>query len=193
METKINRQTNPGSDARCVENADYRCMTTTDYLINGLFVLIVLRQAREHRLDLRALLGPLAAVFFVAQLYVRTVPTSGNDLPFILALASLGIVLGAVCGFATHVRVADGIALARVGWVAAALLIAGIGSRMVFAFSVTHGAAPAVRAFSIAHHIGASAWPTALVAMAICEVTARLLIVHIRGHRAPGPFYRLSW
>ena len=184
LRRKINLQINPRSDAGTAEKADHLGMTTTDYLINGLFVLLVLRQARERRLDLRGLLGPLAAVFFVGQLYIHTLPSYGNDLAFIFALASLGIMLGVLCGLATHVRAADGLAFARVGWLAAALLIVGIASRMVFAFALSHGAEPAVRTFSIAHHISAAAWPVALVSMAICEVTARLLVVEVRGRRA---------
>ena len=41
-------------------------------------------------------------------------------------------------------------AAARVGWLAAALLIAGIGSRMVFAFAVSHGLCSDLASFSIA-------------------------------------------
>jgi hypothetical protein len=63
------------------------------------------------------------------------------------------------------------------------LLIAGICARTVFVFAVHHGAEPAIRSFSIAHHIGAAAWPVALVSMALCEVTARLVIVQLRGRR----------
>lgn len=159
-------------------------MTTTDYLINGLFVLVVLRQARERQLDRRSLIVPLVLVFFVAQRYVHSIPTSGNDLVLVAALASVGLTLGIACGLATHVRIrVDGVALARVGWLAGGLLVAGICARMVFAFAVSHGAEPAVRSFSITHQIGAAAWPVALVAMAVCEVTARLAIVQLRGRR----------
>jgi len=159
-------------------------MTTSDYLINAAFVLVVVRQAQERRLDRRAFVVPLVAVFFVAQQYVHTIPTAGNDLAFILLLAALGLTLGILCGVATHVRPgADGVALARVGWVAGVLLLFGICSRMVFAFALDHGAGPSVRGFSIAHHIGAAAWPVALVSMAVCEVTARLVLVHLRARR----------
>jgi hypothetical protein len=163
---------------------DDRRMTTTDYIVNAAFVLLVARQARERRLDRRSILAPLALVFLVAQRYLHSVPTAGNDLVLIAALASLGLGLGLVSGFATRVRLAsDGSAVARVGWLAGALLVAGICARMVFAFAVTHGAEPAVRSFSIDHHIGAAAWPAALVLMAVCEVTARLVTVHVRGRR----------
>jgi hypothetical protein len=159
-------------------------MTTTDYLINAVFVFVVLRQARERQLDVRSLVVPLVVVFFVARLYVHSIPTAGNDLVLVGLLASVGLALGVLGGFATHVRLgSDGVALARVGWVAGALLIAGICARMVFVFAVNNGAEPAIRSFSIAHHIGAAAWPMALVSMALCEVTVRVLTVQLRGRR----------
>jgi len=46
-----------------------------------------------------------------------------------------------------------------------------------------HGAGPAIRDFSIVHHISAAAWSLALVSMALCEVTARLVIVQVRGQQ----------
>lgn len=158
-------------------------MTTTDYLVNAAFVLVVLRQARERQLDLRGLIVPLVVVFLVAQRYVHSIPTSGSDLVLVGLLASAGLTFGLVSGFATHVRVADGGVFVRVGWIAGILLVAGICSRMVFAFAVTHGARPAIRDFSIAHHIGAPAWPLALVSMALLEVTARIVTVQVRATR----------
>jgi hypothetical protein len=156
-------------------------MTTSDYLINAVFVLVVLRQARERRLDVRSFVVPLVVVLFVAHQYVHSLPTAGNDLVLIALLTTVGLSLGLLCGFATHVRIGDGVALARVGWLAGSLLVVGICSRMAFAFALGHGAEPAVRGFSIAHHIGAAAWPVALVSMALCEVTARLVVVQMRG------------
>jgi hypothetical protein len=157
-------------------------MTTTDYLINAGFIFMVCLQARERRLDRRALVIPLVLVFVVAQQYLHTIPTSGDDLGLIGLLAGAGVSLGLLSGFATHVRPgSDGFALARVGWVAGGLLVAGISSRVVFAFVVTHGAEPAIRSFSMAHQISATAWPAALVSMAICEVTVRVVTVFLRG------------
>jgi hypothetical protein len=158
-------------------------MTTSDYLINALFVFVVLRQARERRLDLRAFVAPMLVVLFVAHIYVHTLPTAGNDLVLVGALALVGLTLGLASGFATRVRAGDGAAFARVGWVAAALLLVGICARMAFVFALSHGADSAVRAFSITHHIGAAAWPVALVAMALLEVTTRLVTIQVRGRR----------
>src|SRR5579863_6185659 len=104
-------------------------MTTTDYLINAGFVVMVCLQARERRLERKALVLPLVLVFFVAQQYLHTIPTTGNDLVLIGLLAGTGVELGLLSGFATIVRHgSDGFALARVGWIAGGLLIAGISS-----------------------------------------------------------------
>jgi hypothetical protein len=159
-------------------------MTTTDYLINAVFVFVVLRQARERQLDVRSFVVPMIVVFYVARLYEHSIPTAGNDLELVALLSAVGLTLGVLGGFATHVRAdSDGFTFARVGWVAGALLIAGISARTLFVFALHHGAEPAIRSFSVAHHIGAAAWPLALVAMALFEVAARLVIVQLRGHR----------
>jgi hypothetical protein len=162
-------------------------MTFTDYLINAVFVLIVARQARERELDRRSIVVPLAILFFVAQMYLHSIPTSGNDLVLIVALSAVGLALGTASGFATHVRAGEnGLPVARVGWLAGALLLAGICSRMVFVFAVNNGLRPDVVSFSAAAHISAAAWPAALVLMAILEVTTRIAIVQLRGRQAQG-------
>jgi hypothetical protein len=159
-------------------------MTTSEYLLNAAFVLLVLRQARERELDRRSVIIPLLLMSFVGTRYLQTVPTAGNDLVLITALATVGLMLGVAGGLATHVRAgAGGVTLARVGWIAGGLLVFGIGARMAFAFAVGHGFEPAVRSFSVAHQIGKTAWPVALVLMALIEVGSRIAVVQIRRRR----------
>jgi len=159
-------------------------MTTSEYLLNAAFVLLVLRQAKERELDRRSVTVPLILMLFVGAQYLHTLPTAGNDLLLIVGLALTGLALGVAGGFATHVRAGDsGRALARVGWIACGLLVLGIGSRMAFAFAISHGFEPAVRSFSITHQIGAPAWPVAFVLMALVEVGARIAVVQVRGRR----------
>jgi hypothetical protein len=103
----------------------------------------------------------------------------------IAALGSVGVALGLASGFATYIRAGEnGLAVARVGRVAGALLIAGICSRMAFAFALSHGGRHAIAGFSYAHQIGAAAWPVALVLMALLEVSVRIAIVQLRGRHA---------
>jgi len=184
VEAGINPRFNPRADDEWCSPAHHGRMTATDYLINAAFLLLVFRQARERTLDRRSLLIPLVLIASVAQMYVHSIPTAGNDLALIGALAIVGLTFGVISGFATHVRAGEhGFAVARVGWLAGSLLVAGISSRMVFAFAVSHGARHAVAGFSVAHQIGAAAWPVALVSMAILEVSARVVIIHLRGRQ----------
>ncbi len=193
VEGEINPRFNPCSDDSTPRSGDYGVMTTTDYLINAVFVFVVLRQARERKVDARSFLVPMAVVLYVGHLYVHSIPNAGNDLILVGLLSSVGLTLGLLGGFATHIRISaeEGGALAGVGWIAGALLIAGISSRLVFVYAVHHGAYHAVSAFSIANHVGAVAWPVALVSMALVEVSARLVTVQLRARRltvsqAPG-------
>ncbi|HUZ15106.1 MAG TPA: hypothetical protein VMU72_02880 [Gaiellaceae bacterium] len=159
-------------------------MTTSEYLLNAAFVLLVLRQAKERELDRRSVTVPLMLMLFVGAQYLHTLPTAGNDLLLIAGLALAGLTLGVAGGFATRVRAGErGVALARVGWIAGGLLVLGIGARMAFAFAIGHGLEPTVRSFSISHQIGAAAWPVAFVLMALIEVGSRIAVVQVRGRR----------
>ena len=155
------------------------------YLINALLVLLVVRQIREQQLDLRALAVPVLAVGAAAVMFLHSVPGGGSDIALDLLCLSAGAALGAVGGLATHLRAgADGRPLGRAGVLAASMWIAGVGARMIFYFAATHGAGPAIAAFSVAHHItGPGAWTAALVMMALADVTARLAVVYLRGRR----------
>jgi hypothetical protein len=50
------------------------------YLINALLVLLVLRQIREHQLDLRALAVLVLAVAAAAVMFLHSVPYGGSDI-----------------------------------------------------------------------------------------------------------------
>jgi len=159
-------------------------MTTSEYLLNAAFVLLVLRQAKERELDRRSVTVPLILMLFVGVQYLHTFPTAGNDVLLIAGLALAGLTLGVAGGFATQVRAGErGVALARVGWIAGGLLVLGIGARMAFAFAIGHGLEPTVRSFSISHQIGVAAWPVAFVLMALIEVGSRIAVVQVRGRR----------
>jgi len=168
---------------------------TTMYVINAVLVLMVIRQIREHRLDLRSLAGPVLAVGAAAVLFLHSVPGGGNDIILELACVAAGATMGAVAGLTTKLRRSPasldpaappkaGRALGRAGWLAASLWIAGVGARMVFAIAATNGAGPAIARFSIAHQItGSAAWVAALIMMALADVLTRLVVIYVRGRR----------
>ena len=155
------------------------------YLINALLVLLVVRQIREHQLDARALAITVLAVAAAAVMFLHAVPGGGSDITLDLLCVSAGAAMGAIGGLATRLRLgADGRPLGRAGILAAGMWIAGVGARMVFYFAATHGAGPAIAAFSISHHLtGPAAWTAALVMMALADVLTRLVVVYLRGRR----------
>ena len=159
--------------------------TATMYVINAILVLMVIRQIREHPLDLRSLAGPVLAVGAAAVLFLRSVPLGGNDILLYTACVAAGATMGALAGLTTHLR-RDGAgrALARAGWLAAGLWITGVGARMAFAIAASNGAGPAIARFSIAHQIeGKTAWVAALIMMALADVLTRLIVIYVRGRR----------
>jgi hypothetical protein len=161
-------------------------MNATDYLINAILVLLVLRQVRETRLTWQILLLPVLIVIGAACYYLRSVPTAGNDLLLGVTLAAAGATLGGLCALFTHLRRdADGTPLSRAGWVAAILWVVGIGARMGFAYAAGHGAGPAVERFSVGHSISVDAWVAALFLMALAEVVTRLAVLWARSRRLP--------
>jgi hypothetical protein len=159
--------------------------TTSAYIINAILVLLVVRQVREHRMDLRGLAGPVLAVGAAALFFLRSVPTGGNDLLLELACVTAGAVMGCLSGVFTHLRRGrDGRVLGHAGWVSGSLWVAGVGARMAFVFAATHGLGPAIGRFSAVHHItSAQAWTAALVTMALADVLARLTVLFARSRR----------
>ncbi|WP_329463819.1 hypothetical protein [Streptomyces sp. NBC_01431] len=157
-------------------------MTTTDWITDIALVLVVFRQLREGRLDLKTFLIPLGIVAFVAQSYLSSIPTAGNDLVLIGALMAAGAALGIAGGVFTRIRVAGEHLLIKAGVASAALWVLGMGARMGFQVWVDHGGADHVARFSMTHHITTDqAWVAAFVLMALTEVVTRLATIFIRG------------
>ncbi|MFI9103864.1 hypothetical protein ACIGXA_25435 [Streptomyces fildesensis] len=156
-------------------------MTTTEWITDIALILVVFRQLREGRLDLRSFLIPLGIVSFVAYTYLDTIPTAGNDLVLIGALMGAGAVLGIAGGVYTRIRSAGGHLLIKAGVVSAVLWVLGMGARMGFQLWVSHGGSDDVARFSITHHITSDqAWVAAFVLMALTEVVTRLATIFVR-------------
>ncbi|MCX5387902.1 hypothetical protein [Streptomyces sp. NBC_00083] len=156
-------------------------MTTTDWLTDIALVLVVFRQLREGKLDLKTFLIPLGIVAFVAQSYLTSIPTAGNDLVLIGVLVAAGAALGIAGGIYTRIRVSGEHLLIKAGVVSAVLWVLGMGARMGFQVWVDHGGAHTVAQFSVAHDITTQdAWVAAFVLMAVTEVVTRVATIFIR-------------
>ena len=157
----------------------------TTYLVSASLILLVIRQIREHPLDVRSLATPVLAVGAAAVMFLHSVPVGGSDLVLEAACVLAGAAMGAIGGLATRLRLgADGRPLGRAGVLAASMWIGGVGARLAFAIAAGNGAGPAIARFSIAHQITVSAaWIAALVMMALADVLTRLAVIYLRGRR----------
>ena len=163
-------------------------MTFTDYLLDSVLILLVVKQIRESRLDRRAILLPLGILGFVAHSYLGSFPTAGNDVALAVLLTGVGVTLGVGSALATRVRSDGGrYPLVKAGWISAGLWVLGMGSRMAFSIWANNGGGATLAHFSEQHSISSgSAWTTALVMMAIGEVASRVSVLYFRGRVATG-------
>ncbi len=157
-------------------------MTTTDCILDTALVLLVLIQIPERRLTTKALVRPMVILAIAVANYFHGIPTAGNDLVLIGAVALIGLLIGVASGQAVLMRRGeDGEVLARSGWASGFFWVLGMGSRFAFAVWISHGGAATVGQFSAQHSItSAEAWTVALLAMAVLEVTGRTLVMAAR-------------
>jgi hypothetical protein len=160
-------------------------MTGTDWIIDIALILIVFRQLREARLSIGTIVLPVALMGWAAHTYLHNVPTAGNDLVLIAALAGVGVVFGIFGGLLTRVRYRAGKVYIKATAGAAALWVVSMGFRMAFAVWSSYGSGIShISSFSVAHHItSGQAWAAALIFMAFGEVIFRLGIIIVRGLR----------
>ena len=160
-------------------------MTFSDYLLDTVLVLLVVRQIREARLDRRAILLPLVIVAVVANSYLKTIPTSGNNVYLVGGLTLVGITFGTLSALNTRVRSDGGrYPLVKANATAAGIWIFSMSARFAFAIWASHSSGGhTLYRFSVEHHLDRNVWTAALVLMALGEVVTRTGLLAYRGYR----------
>jgi hypothetical protein len=163
-------------------------MSTFDYVIDSALVLLVLLQIRERALTTRTLVRPLVIVAVAAVHYLHGIPTAGNDLVLVGALALAGGLIGVASGQTVFLRRDErGAVLARAGWASACFWVLGMGSRFAFVLWLTHSGTSTIADFSARHSITSQeVWTVALLAMAVFEVAGRTLVLVGRRRQLQG-------
>jgi hypothetical protein len=160
-------------------------MHTTDYIIDSVLVLLVVWQIKERPLTFHQLLRPVVIVGIFVALYLKGIPTAGNDLVLVVALSLLGGAIGVASGLTVRMRKnADGLVTGQATWGSAVFWVLGMGSRFAFLIWLNNGGFHTVAQFSAHHSITSSeAWTAALLGMAVFEVLGRTLAQAIRWQR----------
>ena len=168
-------------------------MSTSQYLLNAALLAFVLWANLGTRAVSRARFTlPLLLVAVAAPVFLRAVPTAGHDLGLELAGVALGAVLGLVAAALVRVhRDASGRLVMRAGAAYAALWVAVIGGRCVFAYGAEHWFPAAIGRFSMTHQItGADAWTAAFILLSLSMVLTRVAgsgVLIARAARRPAP------
>lgn len=162
-------------------------MSSAQYALNvGLLVYILASNLGTHRLSRGRLSLPVALVGVAAWLFLRDVPTLGNDVQLELVGAGAGALLGVIAGLLVKVRRdGTGAVVMSAGSAYAVLWVAVIGGRIAFAYGAEHWFPTAIGRFSMDHQItGADAWTAAFVLMALMMVLVRVTVTAARAWTA---------
>jgi hypothetical protein len=167
-------------------------MNTTQYLLNaGLLAFVLWANLGTRAVNRARFTLPLLLVAVAVAVFLRNVPTIGNDVQLELAGVGVGAVLGLVAAALVRVeRDGRGRLVMRAGVAYAALWIAVIGGRCVFAYGADHWFGRAIGGFSMRHSItGADAWTAAFILMALAMVVVRVAatgLITARAARRPA-------
>src|SRR3954465_1080700 len=158
-------------------------MSTTDYVVDILLIVVIFRQLRERPYTLRTAILPIGIMVWAGFHYLHGFDIASNDLVLITLLALSGLALGAASGATTFMWLDErsGV-LGRVGFYACLTWIVGMGFRFAFAlYASSSGGGREIANLSRNHDItGGQAWTTALVMMAFAEVISRVVILQVR-------------
>lgn len=164
-------------------------MTTGELLLNiGVLVFVLVSGLGIRPLTSRRFALPIALVVIVGFVFLPSAPIGGNDLDLDVVLGAAGVILGGLAGALMMVRrrASDGGGMTIAGLGYAALWIAVIGARILFAYGSSHWFAPEIDTFSRQHAItGTSAWTAGFVVMAMAMVASRVAVTGLKAAHIP--------
>jgi hypothetical protein len=165
-------------------------MSTAQWILNfSLLAWVLGRNLGTHRVTRSTFLVPLLLVIAAGGWLLRDLPTAGHDIGLELVGIAAGLVLGTVAALLARMHRRQGDLVTSAGLAFAAVWVAAIGGRMLFAQWATHSGARTIGEFSMRHQItGADAWTAAFVLMALTMVAVRVVVVTLQlaRHRSPA-------
>lgn len=153
-------------------------MSLAQYALNlGLLGFVLLSNLGTHAVTRRRLVLPVVLVAVAAVVFLRDVPTAGNDAHLELIGLAVGLALGVMAGLLVSVRRTATGPVMVAGAAYAVLWTVVILGRMAFAYGADHWFTRWIGTFSYQHRItGADAWTTAFILMALAMVLTRVVV-----------------
>lgn len=161
-------------------------MTTSEYILNfALLAYVLYSNLGTHQLTRSRIVRPVLIAAGVGYGFRSDFPTAGHDVQLEIAGLLSGAVLGVAAALLVRVsRTSDRSVATTAGAAFAAVWVAAIGGRMLFAYGADHWFTGWVVNFSRAHEItGSAAWAGAFVSMALAMVVSRVVVTALRAER----------
>jgi hypothetical protein len=158
-------------------------MTSSELLLNlGVLAMVLATNVGVHPIVRERFTRPVIFMGLAALLYLKHMPTQGNDFGFELLGAAAGLGLGVLAATLSKVETDErGRLVTRAGAAFAALWITVVGARIAFAYGSDRLFPHAIVTFSRAHDITSSeAWVAMFVLMAFGMVTGRLAVLALQ-------------
>lgn len=156
-------------------------MSTFDWILNlAILSIMIFTVIGTRAVTTMTFVRPLVIVGAVAALFLRGVPTGGNDVQLVLTFVGLGVVLGWLSSVASRVVVQGDRVLVQAGAAYALVWLAAVGFRVAFVELAAHSAGFGrwLVTFSMQHQItGGDAWRAAFVLMALAMVVTRVVLI----------------
>src|SRR3954452_8324243 len=109
-------------------------MSTTDYIVDILLIVVIFRQLRPSEVSVRTAILPIAIMVWAGFHYLHGFRVGGNDVLLMVLLTAAGVALGTLSGITSQVwATTGGQVLARVGAAAIVFWVVGMGFRFAFA------------------------------------------------------------
>jgi hypothetical protein len=162
---------------------------TAIYLLSlGILAFVLKTGLGTRELSRRRFTLPLAIVAVAGVLYLRAIPAAAADITLITVPGAAGVLFGLAAGALMKVgKTGDGSLVTVAGTAYAAVWIAAIGSRLLFAYGASHWFAPQVASFSRSAGIDSSAaYTAAFVIMALAMVLTRVAVTAVRAVQVSG-------
>ncbi|WGD97891.1 hypothetical protein [Bacillus safensis] len=156
-------------------------MDTQTWLIMGtIFLVVLFTQFGRKKFTVRNAILPFIICGIVIKMYVKDIPTSGNDIVALGLMIAAGILFGILILFTVKIEWSEGKAFTIAGIPYLLLWIIGLGWRIVLTNYAEHWNPQRFMEFMITHKLDIDIIPPAFIFFTLAMFTTRILGIFIR-------------
>ncbi|GMG73325.1 hypothetical protein LCM14_05670 [Priestia aryabhattai] len=149
-------------------------------IIGAFFLVVLLKQFGRKKFSIRNAIWPFIISGIIIKLYVKDIPTSGNDIVGLGLMIAAGILFGIAILFTVKVEWAEGKAFTIAGIPYLLLWILGLGWRLLLSNYAEHWNPQGFMKFMITHKLDVDIIAPAFISFTIAMFVTRTLGIALR-------------